>query len=91
MNSTVAWSHLSRLRDLTFETCTPRPLCTPEHFMHRTIPRLILAHSTSVCVCVCVCVHVHVCVCVCVCTCTQSYITVIHGFVHAHSILTNST
>ena len=38
-------SHLSRVRDRTLEMWTPRLRWTPEHSIHITMPRLILAQS----------------------------------------------
>ena len=51
LTSTVILSQLSRLRERTLETCTPRLRWTPEHVIHSAIPRLMLAHSTSASVC----------------------------------------
>ena len=51
LTSTVVLSQLSRLRERTLETCTPRLRWTPEHVIHSAIPRLMLAHSTSASVC----------------------------------------
>ena len=48
LTSTVDLFHLSKVNERTLDTWTPNPLWTPEHSMHNTIPRLILAHCTSV-------------------------------------------
>ena len=42
---TVCSSHLSKVRDLTLDTCTPRLRWIPEHSMQTRIPRLMLAQS----------------------------------------------
>ena len=42
---TVCSSHLSKVRDLTLDTCTPKLRWIPEHSMQTRIPRLMLAQS----------------------------------------------